>query len=179
MSTVTNVMVHLSIMEPPDVLQVLGAQLDGQRLRPITGPENGCRDCWGGPKHPEVRLWAAAFNHLDWAELFRHIEAVPWEVPAEVQVLIAAHEGPKFGLYEFRGGRMSPITTEAAVQLATMGEAQMHDQHGPASFISEGRQQLPRTDAELDRLIDQVTALLDAGHTAIADEVRSLVTPEQ
>jgi hypothetical protein len=139
----------------------------------MTGPD--CEACWGGFKGPEVEVWAAAFNNVDWSVLFRFLESPEWEYPHEVQVFIRTQGSPKFGLFELQAGRLVPVNAEAAVQIATMGTDYKVDADGNKYPFAVGRHEMPRTAAEVDGLVEEVAAIVHRPRQAIADEVRRLL----
>jgi hypothetical protein len=66
------------------------------------------RDCWGGWKNPECRVWAGALNHADLPAVIEHIGTMHWEHPEAVQLLIQDQDQEQsyFRLWTWRDGRM-------------------------------------------------------------------------
>ena len=95
MSYVTNILVHVSIIDDAGRARITEPQPwdeheIGQSLGDLGGPEEGDQEMyplWGGYKVPEWTLYGAAFNYLDWSGFVEWLESLPFEYPSEVMVI--------------------------------------------------------------------------------------------
>jgi hypothetical protein len=159
MSVVTTVLVSTG-PESAHVDKALSAEIDGYPgFRLITG-DIETNPSWGGNKRPQLRLWAGAFNYIDWDVLFAHIEGIAWREPDELQVLIGAEYSRKLGLYELQGQRLVPRNLEAALQMASFGVVDVSDEDDSFEPVRDAYRNVPTTEAEFAKLIDQVAAVL-------------------
>jgi hypothetical protein len=107
---VTNVLLFLDGEDEhktlPTLQQWLATQSIGE-LGDLTDsfarPERGYR--WGGPKHPEVALYGAAYNHLALAAFMDYLARVPWLHPDSLQLFVKGQEEWKFAVYELEQGQ--------------------------------------------------------------------------
>ena len=175
MSRVTTVIVSCG-EEPAPVRQALGLPIDeGQALRSLTD-DGASLGAWGGPRKPQVRLWGGAFNHVDWDALFQFLEMVPWTEPREVQVLVAAEDSRKLGLFELRRGRLVPTNAEAARQMATLGTDELIGPDGSSYSFREPDRLRPTTAAEVGVLVDGIAvALAPPSRNDLRNEVEFLL----
>jgi hypothetical protein len=118
MSVVTNVMASFCKLEfeQTDFLRKLRAWFEDKGgLASIT---HGFSDpepySWGGNKHPEVELWAGAYNRLDLGAMLGHLEAVDWAWPELAQIFVQEQEEATFCVYMFRDGRLTRVLPYAA-----------------------------------------------------------------
>jgi hypothetical protein len=110
MSHVDNVILSFSILEKSQchedgsrtwlIMEDVNAWLlkeIAQRFGPDIG---GLADAYGGSKWLETPLFVAAFNYLPEAELLGLLRTLPWEEPAEVQLMVKRQEGELFEMIQ-------------------------------------------------------------------------------
>ena len=112
MSFVTNVMIQFHGMvdgDPEDefddadkidaVQELACRHAEEQTFNEITSGK--ARNAWGGQKHPECDLWAAAFNYLDSEAFLEGIAEIKWRFPQYVRVFVQGQEDECFELWMF------------------------------------------------------------------------------
>jgi hypothetical protein len=170
MSNIDSVIVHIGISESESVRERLIEPIDGEALQPITG--SGHNLGWGGDRQPQVDLYAAAFNGLNWKRLFDRIESIDWRQPRLVQVLIGAESGSQFGLYELRNGRLVPVNAEAALQVVLTRTWTRDELDGTIETVETGRD---RSRDEVVDVVRRAAELLKEPRTEMESDIRSLL----
>ncbi len=97
MSNVTNVILHISILEE---------EKEDEPIAPIVGLNRCLKKLHtsfeqvdqhaGGGKTFEATVFMAAFNHTPTTEIVRLVESRSWKHPEEVQLLIMEQEEDRF-----------------------------------------------------------------------------------
>lgn len=173
MSHIDSVIVHIGILESEAVRDRLVEPIDGETLRPITN--SGPQDAWGGARHPQIDLYAAAFDGLNWRVLFDRLESIPWRQPRLVQVLIGAESGSQLGLYELRNGRFSPVNAEAALQVAMMETWTRDELDGTIETVETGRGRHTRTADEVADVVRRAAEIIHASLAEIERDIKALL----
>lgn len=120
MSVVTNVVVSYDVLEgdDPSTLTEFRAWFEPiGGLRAISGGEHDWSNpasWWGGTKNPECELWGGAYNHLDHAAFWNHMNGVVWAYPDGVQVFLKDQDDARFQVWMIADG--------AFVQIVNGGE---------------------------------------------------------
>jgi hypothetical protein len=173
MRHVDSVIVHIGGLESEAVRTRLVQPIEGEVLQPITS--EGPRDAWGGARHPQVDLYAAAFNGLNWRRLFDRLESIDWQQPRLVQVLIGAESGGQLELYELQRGRLTPVNAEAALQVA-MTEIWTRDAlDGTIETVETGRGGYPRSDGEVVDVVQRAARTIHRSQAELEDDIRRLL----
>ena len=111
-SVVTNVMLHVGIVEERGLEEINQEFEEGTGLRCITNWEH---NDWGGTKVPECTVYAGAMNYLDVQGFMERIAAMPWTCPEEVQLFIAQQDDSRFAVYLLESGSWKQLCDGLAV----------------------------------------------------------------
>jgi hypothetical protein len=115
MSVVTNVVVSYDELEHdnPSNLAELRAWFEPiGGIRAIAGGDRGWSrppSWWGGTKNPECELWGGAYNGLDHAAFWNHMNRLRWAYPDSVQVFIKEQEDVRFQVWMISNGAFAQI----------------------------------------------------------------------
>jgi hypothetical protein len=64
---------------------------------------------WGGTKFPECELWGGAYNRLDHAAFWNHMNRLRWSYPRLVQVFLMDQEDDRFQVWMINNGEFAQI----------------------------------------------------------------------
>lgn len=59
---------------------------------------------WAGGKYPEVEVYGAAYDRLDFERFMQSVLAVPWQYPRDMQLFVYRPDDCKFTIYEIVRG---------------------------------------------------------------------------
>jgi len=98
MSNVTNVILHMGILEDArariqEVNDLSSLRDGGTGTFLVNANPN---DVSGGTKALEATIFLAAFNHLHLGEFMRELKTIAWEHPDELQVIVQEQDDEIF-----------------------------------------------------------------------------------
>ncbi len=103
MSNVTNVILHIGILENRDQkIEEVNRYFQKDDIYPLVSvvDEKLPRDWYGGSKRLECNLYLGAFNYLGLDEFLAHLRTIQWEEPESLQLIIKEQGDDKFRIID-------------------------------------------------------------------------------
>ena len=119
MSSVTNLILHIGIIEDEDAKIKEVNAFFGERENPLVGLREQPlpRGWYGGSKYLECNIYVGAFNYLDLVRFLKHINSIQWDEPQDVQLFVKEQNDTRFklihGVEEF-DNRVYPLNQMAS-----------------------------------------------------------------
>lgn len=108
MSYVTNVILHIGILENKDQkIEEVNTYFLDRDIYPLISvvDEKLPRDWYGGDKRLECNLYLGAFNYLYLDEFIAHLRTIQWKDPESLQLIIKEREDDKFRVIDILPNR--------------------------------------------------------------------------
>jgi hypothetical protein len=73
-------------------------------------------------KGPECHVWVGAFNHFNRKAFLEDLQALSWQYPSGVQVLIQGQDDECWGLWMFTDGQLQEVQLPGATRRTSESE---------------------------------------------------------
>lgn len=104
MSVVTNLILHMGILEDEnDMAQKVNQYFKNKEWlgAPPVPIDSENRNGWyGGTKFLECNLFIGAYNHLDLDDFIKHLRALKWTSPEDLQIIVKEQNDDKFRIID-------------------------------------------------------------------------------